>query len=908
MAKPRIEIELTTKGASAVQKALGGVLSSVKSWVGGLGALVGAGLSVRELTRGLQEAVNTLDAAGAAAQKAGVGVQELSTLGYAAAISKANVEQLEVGLRFLNRSIFEAAQGAQAYTESYQALGVSVRNEDGSLRSSSDVMLEIANRFAEMPNGAQKTALAMQLLGKSGSELIPFLNQGAEAIRGLQEEARVFGVEVTPQAAQAAGDFNDNLQRLQYAVRGMFQQIAAELLPALVALTDRIVALAKSSQALGVVGRALSVVLKELAWFLVGAAEAVKVLATAFDILTDYLSVPLFALGRFAGAIYDLGKVVTASVGEMLRQFEALGTIMAAVFARQFGVAARLAKTALKDMTVSAAKATADIAGGVARVMDTVVEVGEYAFETHHRAMRKWSDALDATGTAMIRFEWEMDHAKPPAAALEAGAFEPGEFDSTTIVRQRTKLELETQAQTLADRRLDLHTSIARLDADRFASDTERYRQTLAWKREELALIEEHIRKLKQRLELEQDEQTRQLLIQQIRTAERDQASLGTDLAKQQSQGDPASIRDQLFVAADDMARRIGTLAQQIARSFTSVVGSAIDGIAESMSGLIRGTMDWADALRNVAQTLGTAVVNAISRMFAEWLVGRAMMAVKNILFSQKEGAADAAAKAPGALMSSISSYGVAALVGTAALFAAIAAMSGAFAQGGMVRGPGGPKEDRVLARLSPGEYVIPAERVSQYGTEFFERIRRGEDVVNLGIAAAFAGIQDLTGAQTRPIPRTQGSPTHHASLGNPNTPGAAPEGSQGQIGTPPGLAQVLTEQNRLAWQEGTIFGRLASGGLRVDPEAFRHYGEPALQALGARLGPQASGGAFGGASPAGARGDTGGGTTDPSKLNLSLVLVDSRNQARQFLESAEGEARLVEIIRKRRMQVGIPT
>ncbi|MCZ7640018.1 MAG: hypothetical protein M5U12_30575 [Verrucomicrobia bacterium] len=408
---------------------------------------------------------------------------------------------------------------------------------------------------------------------------------------------------------------------------------------------------------------------------------------------------------------------------------------------------------------------------------------------------------------------------------------------------------------------------------------------------------------------LEQDEATRQLLIQQIRQAERDQASLGTDIAKQKSQGDPASIRDQLFVAADDMARRIGTLAQQIARSFTSVVGSAIDGIAESMSGLIRGTMDWADALRNVAQTLGTAVVNAISRMFTEWLVGRAMMAVKNILFSQQEGAADAAAKAPGALLTSISSYGVAALVGTAALFAAIAAMSGAFAQGGVVRGPGGPKEDRVLARLSPGEYVIPAERVGQYGTAFFERIRRGEDVVNMGIAAAFAGINQLTGAQTRPISGSPASPTHHASPGNLTTPGADSEGSQGQIGAPPLLSQLLTEQNRLAWQEGTIFGRLVSGGLRVDPEAIRHYGEPALQALGARLGP-GHGGA--GRSPGRPRpgpwAEAVGGATDPSKLNLSLVLVDSRNQARQFLESAEGEARLVEIIRKRRMQVGIPT
>jgi hypothetical protein len=40
----------------------------------------------------------------------------------------------------------------------------------------------------------------------------------------------------------------------------------------------------------------------------------------------------------------------------------------------------------------------------------------------------------------------------------------------------------------------------------------------------------------------------------------------------------------------------------------------------------------------------------------------------------------------------------------------------------------------------------------------------------------------------------------------------------------------------------------------------------------------------------------------------MSLILVDSRNQARQFLESAAGEARIVDIVRRRRMQIGVPT
>lgn len=261
---------------------------------------------------------------------------------------------------------------------------------------------------------------------------------------------------------------------------------------------------------------------------------------------------------------------------------------------------------------------------------------------------------------------------------------------------------------------------------------------------------------------------------------------------------DPTSVGQQMLAALTELQNQFGTTAEKIARGFTSVVGSAVDGVAESLSGLIQGTMDWGDALRNVARTMGTAVVNAITRMFAEWLVGRALMAAKNMFFSTQEGAVDAAAKAPGALMSSISSFGVAAAVGVAALLAAIAALGGAFAEGGLVRGPGGPKSDSVLARLSAGEYVVNAEAVRTYGQPLLDRLNRRSLRVSAGEDGAV-------------------------------TPARAPRAVE--------------------------------------------------------------------TGPAGG-----------SQAALNLVLVDSRREARQFLESAEGEARIVDIIRRHRMRVGIPT
>lgn len=58
--------------------------------------------------------------------------------------------------------------------------------------------------------------------------------------------------------------------------------------------------------------------------------------------------------------------------------------------------------------------------------------------------------------------------------------------------------------------------------------------------------------------------------------------------------------------------------------------------------------------------------------------------------------------------------------------------------QDGEIAGPGGPKDDFIDAKLSDGEYVIPAEIVTRKGTEFFDKLieqtRKGiPSPVNMG-------------------------------------------------------------------------------------------------------------------------------------------------------------------------------
>jgi hypothetical protein len=56
----------------------------------------------------------------------------------------------------------------------------------------------------------------------------------------------------------------------------------------------------------------------------------------------------------------------------------------------------------------------------------------------------------------------------------------------------------------------------------------------------------------------------------------------------------------------------------------------------------------------------------------------------------------------------------------------------GHFAEGGLIKGPGGPKSDSIPARVSPGEYIVKADAVSAFGVHNLEAINRGLKIPSL--------------------------------------------------------------------------------------------------------------------------------------------------------------------------------
>lgn len=209
-----------------------------------------------------KSAIDNADQLDKVSQSSGISVESLSQLQYAAEISNLSFEELSKATAKFSKTAADAARGSDKAADAFEALGIKVTNSDGSLRGTEELLLDVADRFSKMEDGAAKAALAQDLFSKSGARLIPFLNEGRAGIEKLKQEADAFGLTVSGKSAKAADAFNDNLDRLKAASKGVVNQFIEGVLPMLLALTERFVKSAKSGGALELAVKSLSAVFK----------------------------------------------------------------------------------------------------------------------------------------------------------------------------------------------------------------------------------------------------------------------------------------------------------------------------------------------------------------------------------------------------------------------------------------------------------------------------------------------------------------------------------------------------------------------------------------------------------------------------------------------------------------------
>ena len=159
-------VDQTKTAFDSIKRGLGGLTDTAKS-VNGVLANLGVGVSLAGIGAMIKSSIDSADALDEMAQRTGIAVESLSLLVPAAELSAVSTEKFEAGLKKLATGMLEAATGSEASAQKFGALGVAVQNQDGTLRDSEQVLLDLADRFKAMPDGAEKAALAVDMFAAS---------------------------------------------------------------------------------------------------------------------------------------------------------------------------------------------------------------------------------------------------------------------------------------------------------------------------------------------------------------------------------------------------------------------------------------------------------------------------------------------------------------------------------------------------------------------------------------------------------------------------------------------------------------------------------------------------------------------------------------------------------------------
>lgn len=235
-AKILLDAEDRTRSAfDSVQQRFGRLDDALGAFTSRMGAFAGA-LGGAALVTFAGRMIDNADAMGKAAEKAGITVEKFSALHYAAAQSEISTEQLSKAIKELNGSLVDAQDEKSESARIFAALGVSAVDAAGNLRTADAVLLDIADAFRAMPDGALKSESAVKLFGRAGTDLINLLNGGRENLTAFTKEAERLGLVIGEDTAAAADEFNDNLGRL----KATFMGLANEALPPLLAAMNKL--------------------------------------------------------------------------------------------------------------------------------------------------------------------------------------------------------------------------------------------------------------------------------------------------------------------------------------------------------------------------------------------------------------------------------------------------------------------------------------------------------------------------------------------------------------------------------------------------------------------------------------------------------------------------------------------
>lgn len=703
--------------------------------VKGAEALIAAGAAAGAALVALT--LKTAEVAGATAdtaQKIGISTTTLGGWQLAAKQAEVDAGALETGLKKLSESSVDLVAGSEEAQRAFKALGISiadVTNGDGSLRSMEEILPLVADKFAGLKDGPEKAALAVDLFGRSGLDLIPILNQGSAGLAEMTDLAVAMGFAFADDAAKAGDALGDSIDILKANVLGLGNQIGTGLFPVLQSAVDQVNTWFNANREL---------IAQNLTEWINAAKSAIDTWITGVRAaweMTETWRLGLQALAQMMPSVFDSSlqgqaaalREEIASLERQLKGFEGhewdmdigaqrMRADLALAKTELVGVEERIRGTSaaalsLKPVLGPPFREVADAAGKAAPKIEKVGGASKEAAE----AAKKQKEALSDLRESLSQAEDTYKDAVRSAGSLSEALDLNGEwYRKATAEVEAMNIADDEQTKLLHD--LDVkHKEHARTLKEDFGQAAEEAADAAAQLTEELAGIREESNQLDIAEAIERGDPRRALGL--IETGARDAAVALEAVARAEVYGPMTEqsveamqlglrkIATDAKKAAEDVKREFGDLgilledaAKAIGDSMAETLGSALvegewDDVGDELLGILKSTI--ADVVSDLLKAnLFRPLVNSLVGVFSGTDIGSGIFSgLAGTLGSVLPGAFTSGAEgASGSIVASLSPElggtmaEVGATAGEAGGVAAGAAWTGA-ASAGIVAGAG---------------------------------------------------------------------------------------------------------------------------------------------------------------------------------------------------------------------------
>lgn len=219
-------------GMKSSMNAMGSLDASSLALAGGFAAVAAAIVKAEKAMISMtKESAAFADNIITLSMQTGQSTQQLQEFAYASELIDVSVDTLQGSLTKLTNNMQDTMNGTGNAKASFEALGVSVTNADGSMRSANDVFYETIDALGQVKNETERDAMSMDIFGRSAQDLNPLIIQGSKTLKAYADEAHNMGYVLDDEALSALGAVDDAYQRLQKTQEGVKNQLAVEFAP-----------------------------------------------------------------------------------------------------------------------------------------------------------------------------------------------------------------------------------------------------------------------------------------------------------------------------------------------------------------------------------------------------------------------------------------------------------------------------------------------------------------------------------------------------------------------------------------------------------------------------------------------------------------------------------------------------